>query len=539
MKKLILLVIILLIAFENIFLENIGEKLHYLFTVKSIYVTGYYVFVSLMGFLSVALFLFIKEKFYYGVMLFLLLLSYAIGLIYKEINGIGFTLNDLSIALTEGEHFALDALLTYAGAIQKAGLLLLFLFLIIFFIRKVILAKQYLIEFKYLLILFLVSLGLAYSITFRTIGETQTRPTLIKTVNIGIYYMANRLYYGKRESLGVKPTAKASYKNIILIVDESIGGKYLSVNGYERETTPYLKSIYERFINLGLASSGANCSAVSNLILMSGIQLNQLPDTKQRSLKKASIFQYAKNAGYKTHYISGQGVKDSLQNHMTSYDLEAIDNYRQLDAPYHNKSMPEEDIILNTKEALKSSQKNFIFIVKHGAHFQWEQSYPEEEKLFTPTLKRTDALTLSLKEEALNSYLNAIRYNVDLFFKAFLKHIEFFNREDTLIIYTSDHGQSILEAGRTATHCDSTNPPLSQGIVPLLLFTNANDKTLNDFEFKANSYTHYQIFPTIEKFMGYEELNAKTLFDEVEKQVFVSGDLFGRVSLQRNALEIK
>jgi len=390
-----------------------------------------------------------------------------------------------------------------------------------------------------ILFFFLLSLLLAYSITYKTTGATQTRPNLIKMINTSIYYASNRLYYGEREVLTKNATSKEKYKNIILIVDESIGGKYLSINGYEKETTPYLKSIKEHFINLGLASSGANCSAKSNLILMSGIQLEDLPDKEHKALKKPTIFQYAKNAGYKTHYISGQGIQDKLQNHITKYDLEYIDNFTQLKEHYKHKSMPEEHIILETSKVLKSSEKNFIFIVKHGSHFQWEDSYPKEEKYFLPTLEASDALSLKKKPEALNSYLNSVRYNVDLFFKYFLKEISFFTRDDTLIIYTADHGQSILEEGRSSTHCDSTNPPLSQGLVPLLLFTSTSDKELRTFNFKVNTYNHYQIFPSIQKFMGYEGIEAKTLFEDEEKQIFVSGDIFGRVSLQENDLKLR
>jgi len=38
--------------------------------------------------------------------------------------------------------------------------------------------------------------------------------------------------------------------------------------------------------------------------------------------------------------------------------------------------------------------------------------------------------------------------------------------------------------------------------------------------------------------MGYSKLSGKTLFeaDKNEKQVFVSGDIFGRVMLQRNSI---
>jgi len=542
MKIWILMVTVLIIIFENAFIENLVTKTIELYHLTNIYVTIYYVLVTLLGFVSVALLFFFRQKRYFFLGILILFLSYGIEIVYKDINGFGFGLSELGTALNEANAFALDALMTYASSIKKALIILFFTLVVVMLLRKVIVKKRMFISKTKIVMTFLLAWALSYSITYKTTGETQNRPTLIRLLDTCIYYATNRLYYGEREVLTQKPLHEGKYKNIIFIVDESIGGRYLSINGYEKETTPYLKSIQNRYINLGLASSGANCSASSNIILMSGIQLEELPDKENRALKKATIFQYAKNAGYTTHYISGQGIGSNLQNHMTKYDLKDIDNFAQAKAYIKHQKMPEEFIIGATQKALKSADKNFIFIVKLGAHFQWEYTYPKEERYFLPTLEKGDALSLKLKANAINSYLNAIKYNVDLFFKYFLERIAFFSREDTIIIYTSDHGQSILEEGRTATHCSSTNPPLSQGIVPLLLFVPKEDKVFRGVDFKPNSYSHYQLFPTMQKLMGYEGIKAKSLFDKVDvdpQQIFVSGDIFGRSSLQKNAIEFK
>ncbi len=536
------LIFIILVIFEIVVFENFIDKMMYLFDTKSLAIASFYLLVTFIGFLSITQLFFIRNKIIFFFFYLFLFFTYSIDLVYKNINTEGFSLNDLSIALAQADAFGLDALSTYADAIEQAGVVMLLFTIFVFIIRKIIVKNRLFISLKWVLSTLIIAFLLSYLILYRTTGATQTRPTNLKIANLFIYSFTNSLYYGEREKLTKEPVNASTYKNIILIVDESIGGKYLGINGYDKETTPYLKSIKGSYVNLGLASSAANASDSSNILLMSGLQLSDLPDTENNSLKQAMIFQYGKKAGYMTHYLSGQSMGDYLQNHMSKYDLPYIDTFMQPKGEYVLKEMPEEDIIKATKKILKNSKKNFIYMLKHGAHFQWEHSYPETEKYFLPTLGGDlDALSLDKKEYALNSYRNAVRYNVDLFFKHLLQEIDFKNLKDTLIIYTSDHGQSILEEGRTSTHGDSKNPPLTQGIVPILLFSTKDNSTLKDFSFSKDIYSHYQIFPTIIKLMGYET-KEKSLFDinkENSEQVFVSGDLFGRVALQKNDIHEK
>jgi glucan phosphoethanolaminetransferase (alkaline phosphatase superfamily) len=517
------------IFFEIIFFENFFARGQALYEKKDIYKASFYIFVNIIGFISIVSFLFIKNKTIYFSFFFLVLLTYILDLVYKNINGVGLTLNDLSVMELEGKGLFFQAISTFRESIFYALTVLLFFSIFIFILRWVINKYQYFINLKWILLLYSIALIFSFTIFYKTAGSTYTRPADFKVLNTIIYHYSNRLYYGKRQELNNIPSSPSIYKNIILIIDESIGAEYLSINGYKKETTPYLKSIQDSFINLGIASSGANCSSSSNLILMSGLQLNELPDITNISLKKQSIFQYAKNAGYKTHYLNGQVFSSGFSNYMNEFDLKYIDDF-YIPKKFEFKSMPEEDLILKTKEILDSPEQNFIFMVKHGSHFSWENNYPKSKKYFEPTLGVNEPLTLNKKNESINSYSNSIRYSVDEFFKYFLSEINFNQNQNTLIIYTSDHGQSILEENRKSTHCDSNNPPLTQGEVPLLLFSNNAESIINNFKFQSNIYSHFQIFPTLQQLMGYKNLKGETLFDINESnfnQKFVSGNIFG------------
>jgi glucan phosphoethanolaminetransferase (alkaline phosphatase superfamily) len=538
MKKnnivIILLVILAVLSLEALFFnKDLFHSVSLLYYAKGILKSGFYVTAYITSLISIALILFIKNKSTFVFATLIILLSYFITTSYTLINAQGFGLTELQTLIYEANKFSFDVWNSYSKLLIKSFVAILLVAVVIYFVRKTIEKNDLYIPMSFIIFMLFVSFGLTLTVVYKTVNTNTKFPVPVNLIDTLIYYVGNAPYRGEREQLITKPSKPSAYENIIWIIDESIGGHYLSINGFEKNTTPYLDSIKDKFINLGQASSGANCSAVSNLILMSGIQLNQLPDTGFIALKKPNIFQYAQNAGYKTHYISGQSENDVLQNYMTIFDLKYIDNFYQPPTGFVNRRVPEGDLIEKTKEALKTNPKNFIYIVKRGAHFHWEGKYPKNKSIFTPHLEPSDNLEIKNKEKAINSYSNAIRYTVDDFFKSFYEQTGFANNDKTLIIYTSDHGQSIVEGNSNGTHCDGINPNISQGNVPLILFTNTNKNLFA--KTKANHHNLYQLFPTTLELMGYENFEGKSLIGGPEdKQLFFSGDIFGRTSSQRS-----
>jgi len=256
-------------------------------------------------------------------------------------------------------------------------------------------------------------------------------------------------------------------------------------------------------------------------------------------LKQPNIFQYMKNAGYRTAYISDQSFKNKLQNYMTKYDLKHIDYFFQPIKHYTKAilpNIPEENVLNNLKSFLKIEGKHFAFIVKRGAHFHYENTYPKSFSVFKPTLKPNESISFGKRKKMLNSYYNSLRFNVDIFFRYLLKEIDL---NQTIIFYTSDHGQSILENGVLATHCTANNPPLSQGIVPIFIIHNKQDNRWNVL--KKNIYSHFNIMPTILKITGYDgNITENNFFEVNEKNKinwFYSGDLFGRTICNINRIK--
>lgn len=245
--------------------------------------------------------------------------------------------------------------------------------------------------------------------------------------------------------------------NVVLIVDESIRGDRLSLNGYPRPNTPYLQELQARGLlsNWGVATTGGTCSPIANLQLITGLrpQPNQ-PYALAHTWP--TVFHYAKALGYRTHYFDAQA--DILWNGLHAADLTLIDNWRTLSdwGPTEDRDML---VARYAHNLITTSTGNFILINKKGVHFLYEDSYPSEAAVWLPA--QSD---LSAPLDALNNaYDNGILYNVDTFFRTLLPNPER-DLQATTVLYTSDHGQTLRENSENWLHCNYT---LNEAKVPL------------------------------------------------------------------------
>lgn len=324
----------------------------------------------------------------------------------------------------------------------------------------------------------------------------------------------------EREAVPYPAPPTSMIKNIILVVDESISSDFISLSP-DTTITPILANNRDIIASFGQASSGHNCSSFSNAILRWGIS----PTSLLSAEKLPTIWQYAKAAGFTTTYIDAQKHPGTYGNLMDLRETEAIDNIIQFNSPQIERDI---NYISNDFEAAKTIIKltsetkyNFIYINKLGVHFPYEGKYPEEFSEHKPHMSLFEPLGNSTRKQLINSYKNAISWNIDGFFKPLINSGRL---QNTVVIYTSDHGQNLLDQG-TATHCNRNNASPYQALVPLLIMT--RDKTLLDTFKKTsisnkNAASHFNIFPTVLTLMGYptelvEQDYTKTLFSPIQR----------------------
>lgn len=327
-----------------------------------------------------------------------------------------------------------------------------------------------------------------------------------------------------RRAAVTETPGKIRVTHLFLVVDESVTGTALSINRFPFSTTPFLQANAEKFINFGIATSFTNFSAGSNLSLLSGMLLSELPDKTYRSFSKASLFQYAKKAGYKTYLLDAQSDDAGFHNYTTAQDRVFIDSLFQPGVQHPGVALYSRDSIVAEKMAAiaKTDAPAFVYVNKAGAHWPYHTNFPPH------------ALTQDFSAAACNAvpYLKSLAWNVDKFWERLTSKLQ--DDNSVLILYTSDHGEAFASGSFKIKHASIYKTSTAEGLVPLLVFDRATFFPPN-FSPPVNSYSHQYIFPTLLSAMGYNMAfiragYGRTLLEPPypQRRWFQTGDLFGR-----------
>ncbi|MBW3544430.1 MAG: sulfatase-like hydrolase/transferase [Bacteroidetes bacterium] len=485
-----------------------------------------YLFVFALTAWSIHIALLNKHKMVVIGYLLLLFPVLSISLVYRFITGYNFAYADAQIALNN-LHLLPDALQSYSLPIIMAVGSAFLLCLLGWFINQ----KAAGLYKPQHLLLVLPLIFISYWYIRRSMGNVDDLPVVYRVPLSTLAAYKDILPLNAREPVAVV-AERPGVKHLFLIVDESITGSNLSLNGFTLPTTPYLQSVADSLINFGIASSYTNQSAGSNIALIGGLQLAELPDQRYFSLTRPGIFQYAQTAGYTTYFIDAQIGKGLLQNYMSLQDLQHIDHFVQIselhpELPYYQRDFAGADLLL---QIMRREEKSFVYFNKAGAHWPYARTYQPDSILFSPVLAQQSML--KSREKSRNTYFNAIRWTVDGFWNKLLPAI--CPQDSTFVVYTSDHGQDLSGDGISISHASIYETAPVEGDVPLWIldktgFSNAYPKP------QPNRQSHAQIFPTLLLLQGYDIQYIRnnygiTLFDRVPAtpRFFISGDIFGR-----------
>ena len=268
----------------------------------------------------------------------------------------------------------------------------------------------------------------------------QKRPGSLKNrLPYNIYY-AVKSYMEKPTLKLNKQIPDVSYHSdelkMILVLGESVRADHLSINGYNRPTTPKLKQ-QSGLISFPNVYTEHTYTAVS----LPQILTNQ--GQVQSDSEYYSIYDILDEANYKTYWVGNQTLEKSYTPIVKTNDsIHLIDAFKSV---FSFDKLRDESLIPVASNILKENRRSVISLHMIGSHWWYEDRYSTKEKKFNPVIDSKYIPSLT-SEQLINSYDNTLLY-LDKFISKLIGILE--NQETpTVLVYISDHGEQLGEEGK-------------------------------------------------------------------------------------------
>ena len=233
------------------------------------------------------------------------------------------------------------------------------------------------------------------------------------------------------------PQQAPRVSKIVMVIDESlIPGPHVNA-----AVSPMGAGV----IDYGVAWSSGSCSAASNALLRWGVDAKEV-GTVHDPREHPPLWAMAKAAGFRTVLIDAQRAIHRPQNFMRAAELAQIDEVMPMDSGLDSDVHAADALA----RILERPEPSFVYIVKRGVHFPYAHNLPE-------------AVAAQYNGDRMGGYLAAVSYTTGRFFERLARERP--GLKDTLLLYTSDHGQ-LMEGG--PTHCRYDPAALAQWRVPML-----------------------------------------------------------------------
>jgi lipid A ethanolaminephosphotransferase len=279
---------------------------------------------------------------------------------------------------------------------------------------------------------------------------------------------------------------------VIMVVGETARSDHFGLNGYSRQTTPLL-SQHTNLVNYPNISSCGTSTAIS-VPCMFSLSDREDFDVGQSRFTENVVDVLAK-ANVSVLWRDNNSDSKGVALRQQFEDFRSSDNNPICDIECRDEGL------LDGLQTYIDAQANDVLIVLHqmGSHGPaYYKRYPPEFEHFTPSCQSAE-LSSCTQQEIINAYDNTIVYT-DYFLN---KIITFFQenslKQQSTLLYVSDHGESLGEKGIYLHGLPYAFAPDAQTQVPILLWTSENSpidvEATQSLSNAANS--HDAVAPTL------------------------------------------
>lgn len=285
----------------------------------------------------------------------------------------------------------------------------------------------------------------------------------------------------------------------ILVVGETSRADNWQLYGYERPTNPRLSKRND-IVVFTKTLSESNTTHKSVPMLLSPLTSDNFGDSIYYTKGICEAFN---EAGFKTAYFSNQQRNHSFIDFFANQAKTTV-FIKDNDPAAQDSKLIEEMI-----EYIENNHDKKTFIILHcyGSHFDYQERYGDEFRVFTPDY--TLDASAKNRQELVNAYDNTILFT-DAVLDSIICYAESLDIP-AVVAYTSDHGEDIYDDNRGRFLHASPTTTFTQIHVPMIFW--ASTAYLTNFTGLINTLSeHTQIdvssssslFPTILSLAGIE-----------------------------------
>lgn len=285
----------------------------------------------------------------------------------------------------------------------------------------------------------------------------------------------------------------ASPKLVILVVGEAVRADRLSLNGYQRETTPLLRQ--EGVFSLTNVHSCDTSTALSLPCMFSSLTRTEFSERKAAATE--NLLDVLTHAG--VHVLWRDNNSDSKG---TAVRVTYEDYRLRANNPICDDECRDVGMLIGLQDYIDAVQQgDNILIVLHqmGNHGPaYYKRYPPPFAQFTPVCSSSQ-LDECTPEEISNSYDNALLYT-DYFLAQVISLLkDNSSKFETAMVYMSDHGESLGEYGIYLHGLPYLVAPESQKRIAALLWLSDHFRIDRNFlqEIVSTPFSHDNLFHTI------------------------------------------
>ena len=252
--------------------------------------------------------------------------------------------------------------------------------------------------------------------------------------------------------------------HFVLVVGESARADRFSLNGYRNNTTPNLSRI-----NNLVSFDDCHALDTSTLKAVPHIFRYELQNKANKDIRETSLIHIFKHVGFKTFWFSCWQSQPSsvLYDIASEADLVAYATGLWTYNSGDTQILAYDHALLNPlKETIKTNKESFIVLHTKGSHASYKKRLPQNSQLYNVSYGRISEKSLS------ETYDDTIRYT-DKFLSDV---IDILKNEKAMLLYISDHGESLGENGVYAHSAPMEIAPKEQRHIPMMLWV--SDKFL-------------------------------------------------------------